>query len=704
MLASLKGAVDDFRNALRGADPLQPAPVAAPPTAPALPPTPEPGPRSVPPVPSAVPTAGVRRTARAWLTDWRVRVGIGGVLAGLLVLRWAPWSVPEPADPAVVATYGGGVVTREQLTREWAALLPELRPGYSSVEGLRALVASIAAHEAARLWAEERKVDQNAMFKDAIKHVTEQIRLEDVSDQLHQGRIRVGEEEIQRFYDENRPQFGQRPLVEVKEQIRALLVEQKEAPFIDEYVKDLKERASLQVDYRLLDVPEPAEAELVAYYQADRQRFRVPEQASVAQIQVSISLAGGDPKAKAKADSARARAAAGESFAELARALSDGRERARGGELASPVPRGARSAVFDEAVFTLPEGQLSPVFKEDDSYYVVRLLQRWPERLRPYEEVRDEVARAVRAEREGQVYAERAERTLFTMRARRTTLGEFLAEVAELPPEVPQLYAGPEGQRRLLDQFIERLLVVDDAASAGADTKRAEDIRHARTDVLAELLHEEQVDERARVTDDEVRAEYQRNRARYAEPPRVRVRYIRVARGTTADSDQKARAKIEEAYRKVQPTGLLGRGAPAAGFADVARQYSEDQQTAVNGGELPRWITEDGDPAASPLEHTLHDQLLPLKVGELTPILPLGDSYYLFQILEKEEARQRPFEEARDDVRRDLEDRKHEALNRAMETELLKRMRLQVFDRRLRTLLDELAATPGPASTGASGR
>ena len=255
---------------------------------------------------------------------------------------------------------------------------------------------------------------------------------------------------------QNRQWFGERPLIEVKDEIRQVVVEQKERAFVEAYLKALKERASLQVDYSLIEVPVPTEQKLLSYYQANRERFRVPEQAKIAQIQVSLSLTGTDQRARVKAESVRARAAAGEDFAQLARELSDGPEKTQGGKLTDPVARSGRSQAFDETVLPLPVGELSPVFKEGDSYYVMKLLERWPEQLRPYEKVRGEIASTLWSEWEQESYQERASWTLFSIHGRRTTLGEFVQELNEIPPDVRLQYTGPEGKRKLLDALTPR--------------------------------------------------------------------------------------------------------------------------------------------------------------------------------------------------------------------------------------------------------
>ena len=228
--------------------------------------------------------------------------------------------------------------------------------------------------------AAEKKIDQKELFKEAMKHATEEIQIADLADQLRQGRIPVAEAELQAYFDQNRQQFGEKTLTEVKEEIRRILVVQKEPEYLKGYLQDLKERASLQVDYTLLDVPEPTEQELLNYYQSNRERFSVPERAQVAQIQVSVSRAGGDEKARATAESLRAEAAAGSRFrTSWPGSGRTDRKRPRAASLPNGFPPAARSQAFDDAVFTLTPGDLSPVFLEGDSYFIVKLLAYEPE-------------------------------------------------------------------------------------------------------------------------------------------------------------------------------------------------------------------------------------------------------------------------------------------------------------------------------------
>jgi hypothetical protein len=142
---------------------------------------------------------------------------VGLVALALIALQLQPWGAREPADPAVVATYRGGVVTRELLRQQFETIPNADQAGLRTPDGLKALVDSVVSHEVTRRWAEEKSVDQQALFKEAMKHATEAIQIADVSEQLHQGHIPVGEGEIQACYDQNRQGFGERPLIEVKD-------------------------------------------------------------------------------------------------------------------------------------------------------------------------------------------------------------------------------------------------------------------------------------------------------------------------------------------------------------------------------------------------------------------------------------------------------------------------------------------------------
>ena len=166
-----------------------------------------------------------------------------------------------------------------------------------------------------------------------------------------------------------------------KEHYRA--PEQRRANYL--LVDRLKVRAKIPV----------SDAEVRAEYEAKKASFSVPEQVSASHILVKVDPSGGpeaDAKAKAKAESLLARAKAGEDFATLAKANTDdpsGKE--NGGQL-PPFGRGQMVPEFEKAAFEMKPGEIRGPIKTSFGYHVIRLAAKTSPTTRTLEEVRPSIS------------------------------------------------------------------------------------------------------------------------------------------------------------------------------------------------------------------------------------------------------------------------------------------------------------------------
>ncbi len=137
------------------------------------------------------------------------------------------------------------------------------------------------------------------------------------------------------------------------------------------------------------------------------------------------------------------------------------------------------------------------------------------------------------------------------------------------------------------------------------------------------------------ISDADLRAAYEQQKDRFRTPERVKVRHILLkTTGKSKDEVPKIRAQAE---------GLLKQIKGGADFAELAKKYSEDPSSAVNGGAMD-WIT--------------HGQTVPnfektafsLKPKELSPVIETEYGFHIVQLLEKEDARLRPFEEVKGEL------------------------------------------------------
>ncbi len=93
-------------------------------------------------------------------------------------------------------------------------------------------------------------------------------------------------------------------------------------------------------------------------------------------IKRTPATSGDEAATAAELEAVRARILAGEDFAELAEAVSDCPSGVRaGGDLGS-FSKGMMVPAFEEVAFTLPIGELSPVFKTDFGYHILKVTAR----------------------------------------------------------------------------------------------------------------------------------------------------------------------------------------------------------------------------------------------------------------------------------------------------------------------------------------
>jgi len=140
----------------------------------------------------------------------------------------------------------------------------------------------------------------------------------------------------------------------------------------------------------------PEEALRQAYAQ-QQDRFRTPERARVRHILIKTvdRPASEIPALQKKAEDLLAKLKAGADFAELAKQNSEDPGSAQKGGDLDWITRGQTVPEFEQAAFTLKMKELSGLIKTQYGFHIIQVLDRQPARLRPFEEVRGELAAEV---------------------------------------------------------------------------------------------------------------------------------------------------------------------------------------------------------------------------------------------------------------------------------------------------------------------
>jgi parvulin-like peptidyl-prolyl isomerase len=302
---------------------------------------------------------------------------------------------------------------------------------------------------------------------------------------------------------------------------------------------------------------------------------------------------------------------------------------------------------------------------------------------RPSLAEKEKFKEVLRNDLEKKWFEENRNRTLFTVHGKRYTVGEFYQELGELSLHERKKYKSFKALKELMDQMIERLLVLEDTYDQMLNTENQEEVKHIREDMLKQILHQEEVDDKLEVSDEEMKSYYAKYKGKFVNPPRAKISYIRVGGGQTDDEIKRAEKKVKEAYKKLKP-GFLKNGEP---FEKVARDYSEDTETAKNGGKLDKWISESGDMFEELTSHTFHENVLSLPAGKISSPFYFHGSYYIVKVRERKEPRSLSFKEAREQIKNELTAIKHEELRRKMGQTLLEKANLVIYDEVIESML-----------------
>ena len=289
-------------------------------------------------------------------------------------------------------------------------------------------------------------------------------------------------------------------------------------------------------------------------------------------------------------------------------------------------------------------------------------------------------------------------------------LTELDAQVDRLVEQSPEMFEGAEGQtritefkRQLLQSMIDNLLVRQAAAERGItvpdeeidaqieDLKggfpseeefntalteanlTVEDLRQQLRDQLVTQRLMEQLVNETEVTDEEIAAYYEQNKAEFEEQAAVRASHILF--------DKDDRATAERVLAEVNEGG---------DFAALAREHSKDPGSAAQGGDLG-W----SDPAR-PYVAEFQGALEQLEIGQVSGLVETQYGWHVIRLDDKRDTRMQTLDEVRDQIEQDvLQER-----NIAAYQEFLAEIRGQA---EIEILVEELRPAEAGANAGAPG-
>lgn len=133
-----------------------------------------------------------------------------------------------------------------------------------------------------------------------------------------------------------------------------------------------------------------ADSEMKRYYREHQDRFAYPEEYQLSQILIKPRTPDGLSAAQGRAEALLATLKQGEPFEDLAIRFSDGADASRGGRLGL-VRQGELIPALEQALTSLPVGQITGIVETVEGLHIVRVDDKKPRQFRPFEQVKAEI-------------------------------------------------------------------------------------------------------------------------------------------------------------------------------------------------------------------------------------------------------------------------------------------------------------------------
>jgi len=632
--------------------------------------------------------------------------------------------VLEPPGPDVIASYDGGVITKAQLQAKFDSLMPCCKARYQGVEGRKNLIKELVLPEVIARAIKQQKIDLRQNIKEELGNLTDELNMSFLHMKFHEQILYDGDKykDLRQRYEFQKRQLEGYPLAERYSRL-VKLHQNLHGKIADEvksvsqrYIQRLRKEASIKKNYDLLRVRVSRE-ELKDFYHRHQQglhgnEYREPERIRILEIEIKVGKAKGDcpscpednkEQAKARAVSALSELRSGASFETVAKIYADESSRAIKSKW---IVRGEESAEFEAAVFALDVNEVSDVIEKQDAFSIVRVLEKRPERFKPYEEIVEPLTREYQWQKAEQYLIDNRDRILFTINGKPYTIADFSDEYhRNIPPHKCHHMKDTEMQmmgdektqmcdlahnefeelKTLMDRMIDKELITEDTYNQMIDVEHKKEIEFLTMATLYPIFHREEMDRLINITDQMVKDYYEKHKESYHYPARAKLSMIVVRGGEREEKKKKAYEKAKKAYNELKPSFFSFK--KGRDFSDVARQYSEDPETAPKGGRLDVDVYECRNAIEYMLLHGFHKKIFSLKPGDISDVFEFGQDYYIVQIREMESRKQATFDEVRQRVKQDLMEKEHQKVMVNWEDDLLKSAGFTLYEKPLKELL-----------------
>ena len=217
-----------------------------------------------------------------------------------------------------------------------------------------------------------------------------------------------------------------------------------------------------------------------------------------------------------------------------------------------------------------------------------------------------------------------------------------------------QQHSTASQQRQFLNQFILQEIL----SRKARETKLVEDshIRELLEDqeraLLADQMIQKEYADQIKITPGDLETYYEANKASYMRPERAKISHILVSDAETAAT-------------------ILKRARDGEAFDQLAKEFSMDEETKNNGGDVDDWVQKDGFIQGIGDSKDAQKLIFHTDAGELvSEYVKTDKGFHVIRVRERESATQKPFNEVQTAVYQALRSQKEREVQERLLAEL----------------------------------
>jgi peptidyl-prolyl cis-trans isomerase C len=297
------------------------------------------------------------------------------ILLALFALLTLSVSPPHASDK-IVATVNGAPITEAEVERQIERILPQ-----SLYHG---------------------NITEEKRLKYREKAIEELILRELLYQEAKEKGVKVNRSKVKEVLEFYKKQYGSEDkLVEAIKRIHLDIEGLKKEIEKDLVVAEFK-RVYIEGKSKV------SEAELIEYYEKNRENFREPDKVKLREIFIAVPYDADYEtieKKKVKAEAVLKKAKAGEDFAELAWKYSEDPYAVKGGDIGY-IHSGRLAPELEKTAFKLKPGEVSGLIEVKAGYFIIKVEEIIPSKLLDFDEIKDKLRKDLENRRKKEIRQE----------------------------------------------------------------------------------------------------------------------------------------------------------------------------------------------------------------------------------------------------------------------------------------------------------